>query len=238
MLERLQKIIAASGITSRRKAEKLIVQGVVTLNGRIITELGSRADAKKDHIKVNGKLLRPSKEHHYFLLNKPRGYVTTVSDPLQRPTVLNLLKGVKARIFPAGRLDIQTSGLLVLTNDGEFAQCLTAATHRVPKTYRAKINGILKPKMLKRMEKGITLDRRKTAPCKIIPLKEADKSWYEITLNEGRYRHVRRVFEAVGHPVAKLSRVRIGCLTTKGLRLGEYRDLKPREIQQLKYWKS
>ena len=238
MLERLQKIIAASGITSRRKAEELILQGAVTLNGRTVTKLGTKADSELDHIKVGGKLLRGPGRPVYLLLNKPRGYVTTVSDPLKRPTVLDLIKGTKGRIFPAGRLDLQTSGLLVLTNDGELAERLTTAAYRVPKTYHAKVHGMLDPKTLKRMEKGITLDRRKMAPCTILPLAEGDKSWYEITLIEGRYHHVRRMFEAVGHPVAKLSRVRIGCLTAKGLRLGQFRNLRPGEVQRLKHWKG
>ena len=238
MLERLQKIIAASGIASRRKAEELILQGAVTLNGRTVTALGTKADPGRDHIKVGGKLLQGPQKPVYILLNKPRGYVTTVSDPLKRPTVLGLIKGTKGRIFPAGRLDIQTSGLLVLTNDGELAERLTTASSRVPKTYYAKVRGNLDPKTLQRLEKGITLDRRKTAPCTIRPLTGTEKPWYEITLIEGRYHHVRRIFEAVGHPVAKLSRVRIGCLTEKGLRLGQFRHLRPGEVNRLKHWKS
>ena len=238
MLERLQKIIADAGVTSRRKAEALLLQGLVKVNGQVVTRLGAKADPARDHIKVNGKLLRGLEKPIALLLYKPRGYVTTVSDPLHRPTVMDLVKKVKGRLCPVGRLDIQTSGLLVLTNDGELTQHLTAAAFHVPKTYQVRVRGWLDSRAVDRLQRGIVLEGRRTAPCTVRLLPNRDNPWYEITLFEGRHHQVRRMFESVGHPVVKLSRVRIGCLTGKGLRAGQFRHLKPAEIARLKNWKN
>ena len=238
MQERLQKIIAAAGITSRRKAEELIVQGLVTVNGHTVTELGSKADPGRDHIKVNGKLLRPARQHVYLLLDKPPGYVSTLRDPQGRPTVIDLLRGVKERVYPVGRLDYSSSGLMLLTNDGELAHKLMSRDSAVPRTYHVKLEGRPEADALAKLEKGIVLDGRSTAPARIRLLAERDKPWYEITLVEGRYHQVRRMFERVGQPVVKLRRVRMAFLTDEGLRPGRFRPLTPGEVERLKEWEA
>jgi 23S rRNA pseudouridine2605 synthase len=238
MLQRLQKIIADAGITSRRKAEELILQGRVMVNGETVTQLGSKADPDKDHIRVNGKLLGGPGKRVYLLLNKPVGYVSTVSDPQRRATVLSLLRGVRERVYPVGRLDYHSSGLILLTNDGELANFLMASSSAVPRTYHVKLEGRPEANDLKKLEEGIVLDGRRTAPCQIRPLAERDKPWYEITLVEGRYHQVRRMFERVGQPVVKLRRVRIAFLTDDGLAPGSYRHLTPAEVARLKNWKG
>ncbi len=238
MRERLQKIIAAAGITSRRKAEELILQGHVTVNGVAVTELGSKADPERDHIKVNGKLLRRAATRVYLLLNKPPGYVSTVSDPEHRPTVVSLVRGIKERVYPVGRLDYHSSGLMVLTNDGELANLLMSRKSRIPRTYHVKLEDRPEPTDLKKLEKGIVLDGQRTAPAQIRPLSARDKPWYEITLVEGRYHQVRRMFERIGQPVLKLKRVRIAFLTDHGLGTGQFRNLTPAEVQRLKGWKA
>jgi len=238
MQERLQKIIAARGITSRRKAEELILQGRVSVNGQIVTELGSKADAARDHIKVDGKLLGRVTSHAYLLLNKPVGYVSTLKDPQGRPTVISLLRGVKERVYPVGRLDYHSSGLLLLTNDGDLANFLMSRASQVPRTYHVKLQGVPEAEAIARLEAGIVLDGRRTAPARIRPLAERDKPWYEITLVEGRYHQVRRMFERIGQPVVKLKRVRIAFLTDGGLDLGHFRALSPAEVERLKKWKG
>ncbi len=240
MLERLQKIIAAHGITSRRKAEQLILEGRVTLNGQVVTELGTKADPERDHIKVDGKLLVRPRRRVAFLLNKPVGVVSTVSDPHNRPTVVSLLRGVKERVYPVGRLDYHSSGLIILTNDGELANHLMARASAVPRTYHVKLEGRLTPEALKRLASGIVLDGQRTAPTEIRPLPglaEREKPWYEITLVEGRYHQVRRMFERLGQPVVKLKRVRLAFLTDEGLAPGRYRLLTEKEIARLKSWR-
>jgi 23S rRNA pseudouridine2605 synthase len=234
MQERLQKIIAAAGITSRRKAEQLVVEGRVTVNGSVVMELGSKADLERDHIKVDGKLLRPMRGQVYLLLNKPPGYISTRSDPEGRPTVLSLLRGVKERVYPVGRLDYHSSGLLLLTNDGDLANSLMSRASQVPRTYHVKLEGQPQPGDLARLEQGIPLDGRPTAPARIRPLPDRGKPWYEITLVEGRYHQVRRMFERIGFPVVKLRRVRIAFLTDAGLRQGQFRHLTPSEVARLK----
>jgi pseudouridine synthase len=236
MQERLQKIIAAAGITSRRKAEEFILQGRVTVNGRLVTELGSKADAARDHIKVDGKLLRPVTSQVYLLLNKPVGYVSTVSDPEGRPTVISLLHGIKERVYPVGRLDYYSSGLLLLTNDGELANFLMSRASEVPRTYHVKLQGLPDSAGLAGLEQGVVLDGRRTAPARIRRLAQRDKPWYEITLVEGRYHQVRRMFERIGQPVVKLKRVRIAFLTDKDLKLGQFRHLTPAEVNRLRNW--
>jgi len=237
--ERLQKIIAAAGIASRRKAEELISSGHVQVNGSTITELGSKADPETDHIRVNGKLLQPrEKRHSYFLLNKPKGYVTTMSDPQKRPTVMDLMRGIKGRVYPVGRLDYASEGLLLLTNDGELANRLMKAASHVPKTYVVKVAGIPKEDSLQRLRAGVSIatddgKRVRTGPASVRVVKEATNPWYEITLIEGRNRQIRRMFEAVGHHVEKIKRVRYGPLTLD-VPPGEFRSLTPKEIERLK----
>jgi 23S rRNA pseudouridine2605 synthase len=234
MLERLQKIISAAGITSRRAAEELIAEGRVRVNGKVVTELGTKADAAKDHIKVDGKLINPKQPPTYILLNKPAGFVTTMSDPEGRPTVQDLLKGIKVRVYPVGRLDYNTEGLLLMTNDGDFAHLITHPKHEFPKTYLAKVKGVLEESQIDHLEKGIHLDDGKTAPAKIKKIrKEEANSWLEITIHEGRKRQVRRMFDRVGHSVIKLKRIRTGNLTLGDLPEGAYRYLTPAEVKAL-----
>ena len=236
--ERLQKIIAAAGIASRRKAEQLITGGLVSVNGRVVTELGSKADSETDHIRVNGKLLHGAERHVYLLLNKPKGYVTTLRDPEGRPTVMDLLHGVSARVYPVGRLDYASEGLLLLTNDGEFANYLMKAASHVPKTYMVKVAGQPTAEGLTRLRAGLFIAspngrRVKTSPAKIRLLREAGNPWYEITLLEGRNRQIRRMFEAIGHHVEKIKRVRYGALELD-VHPGKFRRLTPQEVTGLK----
>jgi 23S rRNA pseudouridine2605 synthase len=234
MQERLQKIIAAAGVTSRRKAEELIVQGRVSVNGHVVRELGSKADPERDKICVDGKPLPRSRGHIVILLNKPTGVVSTLKDPQGRPTVVSLLAGVKQRVYPVGRLDYNSSGLLLLTNDGELANFLASRASQIPRTYHVKLEGKPTPEDLARLERGIVLDGRLTEPCKIRLISERERPWYEITLVEGRYHQVRRMFERVGHPVVKLKRVRIAFLTDRGLAPGQFRYLTAAEVERLK----
>lgn len=237
MQERLQKIIAAAGITSRRKAEELITQGLVTVNGQMVTELGSKADPDRDHIKVAGRLLRSSPTPLYLLLNKPVGYVSTVSDPQGRPTVISLVREINQRVYPVGRLDYHSSGILLLTNDGELANFLMSRGSAVPRTYQVKLDEPVESSQLAKLEQGVVLDGQRTAPARVRPLAVRDKPWYEITLVEGRYHQVRRMFERIGRQVVKLKRVRIAFLTDKGIEPGKFRYLTPLEVAKLKDWK-
>ncbi len=237
-LERLQKIIAAAGIASRRKAEELITSGQVQVNGTIVTELGSKADAETDHIRVSGKLLQREQRHTYLLLNKPKGYVTTVKDPENRPTVMDLIRGVRGRVYPVGRLDYASEGLLLLTNDGELANRLMKAASHVPKTYVVKVAGTPSDEAITKLRAGVSIatdegKRVRTGPAVVRIVKEAANPWYEITLIEGRNRQIRRMFEAVGHHVEKIKRVRYGPLTLD-VPPGEFRSLTLKEIERLK----
>jgi 23S rRNA pseudouridine2605 synthase len=239
-VERLQKIIAAAGIASRRKAEQLIASGHVQVNGAVVTELGTKADPEIDHIRVNGKLLRTRAEqrHVYLLLNKPKGYVTTVSDPENRPTVMDLIHGVKARVYPVGRLDYASEGLLLLTNDGELANRLMKASSHVPKTYVVKVAGPPNEAALAKLRAGVSIAtgegrRVRTGPASVRVVKEAANPWCEITLIEGRNRQIRRMFEAVGHHVEKIKRVRYGPLALD-VPPGEFRSLTLKEVERLK----
>ncbi len=235
MLVRLQKLMAQAGIASRRKSETLITDGCVTVNGRVVTELGSKADPERDHIKVNGKLLQLRRPHVYVMLNKPKAYVTTASDPQGRPTVISLLRGVKGRLFPIGRLDYHTEGLLLLTNDGELAHVLMHPSRGVLKRYQVKIKGEVPDDEIRRLSRGTRLDDGTTAPCTITKRGKTEKnSWLEVTLHEGRYRQVRRMFESAGHPVIKLRRIGYGGLTLGELPIGRYRHLTPDEIKALR----
>jgi len=237
-LERLQKIIAAAGVASRRKAEELISSGHVQVNGTVVTELGSKADSDTDHIRVNGKLLHGAQRHVYLLLNKPKGYVTTMSDPEKRPTVMDLIRGVKGRVYPIGRLDYASEGLLLLTNDGDLAHRLMKAASHVPKTYVVKVAGTPKEEALAKLRAGVSIatdegKRVKTGPASVRVVKEAANPWYEITLIEGRNRQIRRMFEAVGHHVEKIKRVRYGPLALD-VPPGHFRSLTLKEIERLK----
>ncbi len=228
--ERLQKIIAAAGVASRRKAELLIQQGRVTVNGQVITQLGAKADAKRDHIKVDGKLIRESSEKIYILLNKPREVICSVADPHGRTKVTDLVP-VKTKVYPVGRLDYNTEGLILLTNDGEFSKIVTAAGTHMPKVYQVKVRSAAGGSELDRLREGIRLKTGiRLAPCKVVPLKEGTNSWYEVTLTQGKNRQIRDMFEAIGHPVVKLRRIRIGFLTDNGLAVGQYRRLSAREV--------
>ncbi len=238
MRERLQKIIAAAGVASRRKAEEMIVQGRVTVNGHTVTELGSKADSARDRIRVDGKLLRRPGRQVYLLLNKPPGYVSTVSDPQRRPTVMSFLRDVQERVYPVGRLDYHSSGLMLLTNDGELANFLMSRASKIPRTYHVKLEGRPDAAGLAKLEQGIVLDGRRTAPARVRQTAERDKPWYEITLIEGRYHQVRRMFERIGQRVIKLKRTRIAFLTDKDLAPGTFRHLGLAEVERLKSWKG
>ncbi|HEV3278427.1 MAG TPA: pseudouridine synthase [Terriglobia bacterium] len=241
MLERLQKIVAAAGVTSRRKAEELIRQGRVAVNGEAVTELGSKADAARDRIEVDGRPLRRGSKLLYLLVHKPVGYVSTVTDPQHRPTVISLVRSVKERVYPVGRLDYHSSGIMLLTNDGELANFLMSRASAVPRTYHAKLEGVPGPESLRKIESGIVLDGQRTAPAEIRPLGAGAgraKPWYEVTLIEGRYHQVRRMFERIGQPVVKLKRVRIAFLTDEGLAPGQFRHLSATEVHRLKEWKG
>ena len=238
MAERLQKILANAGVASRRKAEEIIVSGRVSVNGKVVTELGTKADPAGDRIAVDGKPLETAERHLYFLLHKPKGYVTTVSDPQGRPTVMDLLGKLPARVYPVGRLDYASEGLLLLTNDGALAQQLTKAASHVPKTYLVKINGRPDESALQRLRNGVTITlgdnrRVKTSPAKIRLNENAPNSWYEVTLIEGRNRQIRRMFQAVGFLVEKIKRTQLGPLTLD-VPPGKYRPLTIREVAQLK----
>jgi 23S rRNA pseudouridine2605 synthase len=237
-MERLQKIIAAAGIASRRKAEELITSGRVAINGKVVTELGTKADAEKDHIRVNGKLLHGAQRHVYLALNKPKGYVTTAHDPEGRPTVMNLVKGVGSRVYPVGRLDYASEGLLLMTNDGELAHRLMKAASHVPKTYVVKVSGKPSEEGIAKLRGGLSIatdegKRVRTSPAKIRIVKEGANPWYEVTLIEGRNRQIRRMFEEVGHHVEKIKRVKYGPLALD-IPPGEFRSLTLQEVARLK----
>ncbi len=235
MEERVQKIIAAAGIASRRAAEQFILDGRVKVNGKAITELGTKADPDRDHIKVDGKLINPRQPKTYVMLNKPVGYVTTMSDPEGRPVVSDLLRGVKVRVYPVGRLDYDTEGLLLLTNDGDFAHLVTHPRHELPKTYLVKIKGVLEDRDVEALERGVFLKDGRTAPARVRRLrKEEANSWIEITIHEGRKRQVRRMIDHTGRSVIKLKRTKVGSLEMGDLALGAYRHLTADEVKALR----
>lgn len=302
-LDRLQKIIAAAGIASRRKAEEMIASGLVEVNGKTVTELGTKADPEHDHIRVNGKLLHGAERHVYLLMNKPKGYVTTALDPEGRPTVMDLLRGIRVRVYPVGRLDYGSEGLLLLTNDGDLAYRLMKAASHVPKVYVVKVAGRPDEAGLEKIRRGLMIpegrfgsagksrfpfdsrpsfghsgqaldsadesasglissarndkrnrtndkggplkpafglsgrnkgrERVKTAPTKVRIIREADNPWYEVTLDEGKNRQIRKMFEEIGHHVEKIKRVRYGPLTLD-VPPGEFRRLSADEVEKLK----
>lgn len=232
--ERLQKILAQAGIASRRKAEEYITAGRVTVNGAVISELGSKADLDKDHIKVDGNLLRRPKSHVYLALNKPREVVTTLSDPQGRRTVKHLLQGVKQRVFPVGRLDYHSEGLLLLTTDGEFANRITSPAGHVEKVYVVKVNGPLTQSQELAFRNGIPLHGRKTAPARIRLIKPGENPWYEVRLTEGRQNQIRIMFKHCGRLVERLKRVQIAFLKIEGLPPGAFRHLTPHEVERFR----
>lgn len=232
--ERLQKILAHAGIASRRKAEQLILEGRVKVNGAVITELGTKADPERDHIKVDGKRVQAAEKPVYLAMNKPPNFVTTVSDPEGRPTVMDLLRGVKARVYPVGRLDYKSEGLLLLTNDGEFAKHITSAANHVTKTYVVKVNGPLAPAQEENFRQGVSLSGKRTAPAGLRLIQRAENPWYEVRLIEGRQNQIRLMFKNFGRLVEKLRRVRIGFLELGALRPGEFRHLKPQEVARFR----
>ena len=234
MQERLQKILAHAGVASRRHAEEMITGGRVSVNGHIVTALGSKADASEDVIKVDGKKLRSSPRHVYVLLNKPKNVLSTTSDPGERPTVLEYVKAkVKERVYPVGRLDFGSEGLIILTNDGEFTKSMTKAGV-VSKVYHVKVAHLPSERALDRLRRGTYIDNERLAPCEIKPLKTGENPWFEVTLHQGRNQQIRRMFLAIGHPVEKLRRVRIGFLEDEKLRPGEWRFLTEHEVAQFK----
>ncbi|MDT7778697.1 MAG: rRNA synthase [Acidobacteriota bacterium] len=239
MEERLQKLIAAAGLASRRHAEELIEAGEVTVNGEVVRVLGTKADPARDHIKVRGRLINPlleKRENTYVLLNKPRGYLTALSDPEKRPLVSDLVPQSLGRLHPVGRLDFNTEGLLILTNDGELTNYVTAARNHVEKIYEVKVKGVPPEAQVARLRRGVRLeDGTRTAPADIRKVDETDtNAWYEVVLREGRNQQIRRMFDLVGHSVIKLRRVKIGPIVAEGLLVGQWRHLTPAEVKKLK----
>ncbi len=233
--ERLQKILAQAGIASRRAAERLITDGHVRVNGRIVRELGSKANPVRDRVEVDGKRLVAEKPV-YYLLHKPRGVVTTLDDPEGRESIRQLITEVKERIFPVGRLDFQTSGVLLLTNDGAMAQALLHPTRRVPKVYSAKLQGPIDERGLELLRTGVVLDDgEKTAPAEVRQLRSDEKHvWLELTISEGKNRQIHRMAEAIGRRVLRLARISFAGLQIEGLRAGKLRPLTPNELNDLK----
>lgn len=229
--ERLQKILARAGVASRRAAEQLIVGGKVRVNGQVVSELGARADADRDRIEVEGRPIG-REEHVYFVLNKPRGLVTTLNDPEGRPDLSELLGAIEQRVYPVGRLDFHTSGALLLTNDGDLAQALLHPSREVPKTYVAKLNRKADDRAIAALRSGVTLDDGyQTRPASVIELREEDgKSWLEITITEGKNRQIHRMLDAVGLRVMRLTRLSFAGISTEGLRPGQIRPLEQEEI--------
>ena len=244
--ERLQKIMARAGLASRRKAEELIRDGLVTINGRV-AEIGDKADPERDAIKVEGKRIQPIREHHYLLLNKPKDVMSTVSDPQERSTVMDFVPpALRKALVPVGRLDYHTEGLLLLTDDGEFAQRIAHPRYGSTKTYEVKVKGTPSEMMIDKLRAGITIDGKRTSPAKITarnPHKpsgsrrrgepESDNSWWVVELTEGRTRQIREMFFRIGHPVQKLRRVAIGPLRDPHLPLGALRELTGQEVRKL-----
>lgn len=241
MAERLQKILSAAGIASRRTAETLIEQGRVTVNGRTVTELGTRAEPGTDDIRVDGRRVKAAARRRYILLYKPRGYITTRSDPQHRHTVIDLLAkgGVREYVYPVGRLDYDSEGLLLLTSDGDLAARLTHPRHGIEREYEVRVKGVPDEHDLDRLSRGISLEGRRTAPArvvlsKIIEAESGPQALLSFVIREGRNRQVRNMCDAIGHPVARLRRVRIGPITDEHIRPGEFRDLSEQEVAALK----
>lgn len=232
---RLQKMIAGTGLSSRRRAETLIAAGRVTVNGKLVTELGTKVDPERDHVKVDGKHLTGAQPHVYLMLNKPKNVMSTLDDPGGRTTVKDYLHGVSVRVFPVGRLDFDSEGLMLLTNNGDLAQALLHPRYHVPKTYLIKVKGVLNDEEIGQLQRGIKLEDGMTSPAIVKKVKIAQQnSWLEITIREGRKHQVKRMLEAVGHLVIKLMRVRMGPLSLGDLGSGEFRFLTDREANALR----
>lgn len=230
--ERLQKILANAGVASRRKAEELIVAGRVSVNGRTVMELGSKADIGKDEVKVDGQRLHAPSHHVYFAFNKPKNVITTVSDPERRETVMTYFKGLRERIYPVGRLDYASEGLLLLTNDGDFANRITSPSSHVSKTYVVKVNGTLSADQEMDFRKGVPMHGRRTAPARLRKIREGMNPWYEVTISEGRQNQIRIMFKHFGFLVEKLKRTKIGFLELGALKPGAYRTLTRQEVER------
>jgi pseudouridine synthase len=238
---RLQKILSTAGIASRRAAEDYIVQGRVSVNGQTVTELGSKADPDTDDIRVDGRRIKTARRRLYILMYKPRGYITSRSDPQRRPTVIDLLNkgGVRDYVYPVGRLDYESEGLLLLTSDGDLAARLTHPSHGIAREYQARVRGVPDRHAMERLARGIVIDGRKTAPAdvglqQVTEGSDGDQATLSIVIREGRNRQVRKMCEAIGHPVLRLRRVRIGPIADQHIRPGEFRELDAREIAALK----
>jgi 23S rRNA pseudouridine2605 synthase len=232
--ERLQKILSHAGVASRRHAEQLIAEGRVSVNGAAVTELGSKADLARDHIKVDGRLLRAPKRLVYLALYKPDNTVTTVSDPQRRETVMDLLHGVKERVYPIGRLDYHSEGLLLLTNDGEMANAIMSATTHLPKTYVVKVNGTLTADQEEQFRRGVPLSGKRTLPAGLKLIHAAQNPWYEVRLFEGRNHQIRLMFRHFDFLVEKLRRVRVGPIELGPLKPGHFRHLTEDEVDRLR----
>jgi pseudouridine synthase len=236
-VERLQKILSRAGIASRRAAERLMLEGRVTVNGTAVRELGTKADAERDDVRVDGRRIRLPERHRYLLLNKPRGYVTTRSDPQRRPTVLDLIREVREYVYPVGRLDYESEGLLLLTNDGDLAARLTHPRHEVARVYEARVLGVPDAHDLERLARGIVIDGRRTEPAdvRLLPPRRGDQqATLVVTIREGRNRQVRNMCEAIGHPIVELRRVAIGPIRDARLKRGAWRDLTDQEVERLR----
>ena len=232
---RLQKLIASTGLSSRRKAEMLIASGRVSVNGKVVTELGTKVDPERDHVKVDGKHLTSAQPFVYLMLNKPKNVMSTLDDPGGRDTVKDFLHGVSVRVFPVGRLDFDSEGLMLLTNNGELAQALLHPRYHVPKTYLIKVKGVLTDAEIGQLQRGVKLEDGMTSPAMVKKIKRAEaNSWLEITIREGRKHQVKRMLESVGHLVIKLMRVRMGPLALGHLEPGEFRFLTDREANALR----
>ena len=231
-MERLQKILSQAGVASRRASEKLMIDGRVTVNGTTILELGTKADAARDDIRVDGRRIKIPERHIYLLVNKPRGYVTTRSDPQKRPTVIDLIAGVREYVYPVGRLDFDSEGLLILTNDGDLAAKLTHPRHGVPRVYEARVLGVPDEHDIRRLAKGVTVDGERTGPADVTS--SAGRATCAITVREGRNRQVRKMCDAIGHPVDELRRVAIGPIRDARLKPGAWRPLTAHEVERLR----
>ncbi len=237
MEERLQKLISQAGVASRRAAEELIKEGQVTVNGEVVTELGTKADPEKDHIKVRGKLINTKLENRekvYVLLNKPRGFLSSLSDPENRRLVMELVPESLGKLHPVGRLDYMSEGLLILTNDGELTNFITQSKNRIPKVYEVKVKGLPSEKQIESLRRGIRLeDGFKTSPTEIKSIGATENNaWYEVTLYEGHNQQIRKMFDTIGHSVTKLKRIAIGHLRDDKLPNGAYRFLTPAEVKR------
>jgi 23S rRNA pseudouridine2605 synthase len=237
MQERIQKILSRAGVASRRGAEKVMTDGRVTVNGMTVRELGTKADVSQDDVRVDGVRLKPPKEPVYLLLNKPKGAVSTRHDPEGRTTVMDLVPPV-AGLFPVGRLDVTTEGLLLLTNDGAFAEKVAHPRYEVARVYRAKVHRVPDAHTLERLRTGVAVEGQRMAVDKVRIVEADQNAWLELTLHEGRHHEVKRLLEAVGHPVSKLRRVALGPVTDKGLHPGEYRHLTPAEVRAFLHSRS